>query len=149
VADFIFNHSTCFQSNQVREINTSKPSRCSRGSLNYHNTPIFSNVSYVDDVAQFLFILICFFFWNLSFFCVLWIGITGRRLSMASPSSSPTTRIWFRTVILIALMVVLFYVGRPLYWKISATIHDIRHNKQSVREGKTHTHTHSISRWIS
>ncbi|ESQ41894.1 hypothetical protein EUTSA_v10015120mg [Eutrema salsugineum] len=52
---------------------------------------------------------------------------------MASQSSS--TRIWFRIVILIALMVVLFYVGRPLYWKISATIHDIRHNKQSVREG--------------
>ncbi|KAL1209064.1 hypothetical protein V5N11_013833 [Cardamine amara subsp. amara] len=51
---------------------------------------------------------------------------------MTSPSS---TRIWFRIVILIALMVVLFYVGRPLYWKISATIHDIRHNKQSVREG--------------
>ncbi|VVB15132.1 unnamed protein product [Arabis nemorensis] len=54
---------------------------------------------------------------------------------MASPSSLPTTRIWFRTVIVIGLMVVLFYVGRPLYWKISATIHDIRHNKQSVREG--------------
>ncbi|XP_010492923.1 PREDICTED: uncharacterized protein LOC104770227 [Camelina sativa] len=51
---------------------------------------------------------------------------------MASPSSA---RIWFRIVILIGLMVVLFYVGRPLYWKISATIHDIRHNKQSVREG--------------
>ncbi|KAG2300166.1 hypothetical protein Bca52824_036638 [Brassica carinata] len=42
---------------------------------------------------------------------------------------------WFRIVILITLMVVLFYVCRPLYWKISATIHDIRHNKQSVREG--------------
>ncbi|EOA22613.1 hypothetical protein CARUB_v10003281mg [Capsella rubella] len=51
---------------------------------------------------------------------------------MASPSS---TRIWFRILIVIGLMVVLFYVGRPLYWKISATIHDIRHNKQSVREG--------------
>ncbi|CAH2072406.1 unnamed protein product [Thlaspi arvense] len=51
---------------------------------------------------------------------------------MASPSS---TRIWFRIMIMIAVMVVLFYVGRPLYWKISATIHDIRHNKQSVREG--------------
>ncbi|CAH8381425.1 unnamed protein product [Eruca vesicaria subsp. sativa] len=51
---------------------------------------------------------------------------------MASPTP---TRIWFRILILISLMVVLFYVGRPLYWKISATIHDIRHNKQSVREG--------------
>ncbi|KAL0735551.1 hypothetical protein Bca4012_011761 [Brassica carinata] len=51
---------------------------------------------------------------------------------MASPTS---TSMWFRIVILITLMVVLFYVCRPLYWKISATIHDIRHNKQSVREG--------------
>ncbi|CAN6872247.1 unnamed protein product [Brassica oleracea] len=32
-------------------------------------------------------------------------------------------------------MVVLFYVCRPLYWKLSATIHDIHHNKKSVREG--------------
>lgn len=51
---------------------------------------------------------------------------------MASPTP---TRISFRILILVALMVLLFYVGRPLYWKISATIHDIRHNKQSVREG--------------
>ncbi|KAI9113245.1 hypothetical protein K1719_015770 [Acacia pycnantha] len=29
-------------------------------------------------------------------------------------------------------------MGRPLYWKISATIHDIRHNKQTVREGLSH-----------
>ncbi|CAN7005742.1 unnamed protein product [Brassica rapa subsp. trilocularis] len=53
---------------------------------------------------------------------------------MASPTP---TRISFRILILISLMVLLFYVGRPLYWKISATIHDIRHNKQSVREGNT------------
>ncbi|XP_018476252.2 uncharacterized protein LOC108847501 [Raphanus sativus] len=51
---------------------------------------------------------------------------------MASPTP---TRIWFRVLILMALTAVLFYVGRPLYWKISATIHDIRNNKQSVREG--------------
>uniref|UniRef100_M4CDA9 Uncharacterized protein n=1 Tax=Brassica campestris TaxID=3711 RepID=M4CDA9_BRACM len=50
---------------------------------------------------------------------------------MASPTS---TSIWFRIVILITLMVVLFYVCRPLYWKISATIHDIRHNNQYGRE---------------
>lgn len=62
---------------------------------------------------------------------------------MASPSS---TRIWFRIVIMIGLMVVLFYVGRPLYWKISATIHDIRHNKQSVREGNKHISL--FLRWI-
>lgn len=61
-----------------------------------------------------------------------WVG--EDQTSMASPTP---TRISFRILILIALMVLLFYVGRPLYWKISATIHDIRHNKQSVREGNT------------
>jgi hypothetical protein len=35
----------------------------------------------------------------------------------------------------ILLILVLFYVGRPLYWKISATIHDIRNNKQTVKQG--------------
>ncbi|CAH8391997.1 unnamed protein product [Eruca vesicaria subsp. sativa] len=51
---------------------------------------------------------------------------------MASPTS---TSILFRIVILITSMVVLFYVCRPLYWKLSATIHDIGHNKQYGREG--------------
>ncbi|KAF2535434.1 hypothetical protein F2Q68_00022408 [Brassica cretica] len=50
---------------------------------------------------------------------------------MASPTS---TRLWLRIVILFTLMVLLFYVCRPLYWKLSATIHDINHNKKSVRE---------------
>lgn len=85
-----------------------------------------------------------FVVWNLSFLCSL--DLDYSKKVMASPSSSLKTRIWFRTVILISLTVVLFYVGRPLYWKISATIHDIRHNKQSVREGKTQSL--SISRWI-
>lgn len=35
----------------------------------------------------------------------------------------------------VILLLVLFYVGRPLYWKISATVHDIRQNKQTVKEG--------------
>ncbi|KAF7837178.1 uncharacterized protein G2W53_005660 [Senna tora] len=49
--------------------------------------------------------------------------------------ASPASRIAFRIVLTILLLLLLFYMGRPLYWKISATIHDIRHNKQTVREG--------------
>ncbi|CAE6109293.1 unnamed protein product [Arabidopsis arenosa] len=51
------------------------------------------------------------------------------------PETKGKTLEEIQALIMISLMVVLFYVGRPLYWKISATIHDIRHNKQSVREG--------------
>ncbi|WRX21086.1 hypothetical protein QQP08_013573, partial [Theobroma cacao] len=46
--------------------------------------------------------------------------------------ASPTAKIAFRIVIGVLLLLALFYVGRPLYWKISATVHDIRHNKQTV-----------------
>ncbi|XVF38598.1 hypothetical protein REPUB_Repub20aG0116100 [Reevesia pubescens] len=46
-----------------------------------------------------------------------------------------TSRITFRIVIAVLLLLALFYVGRPLYCKISATIHDIRHNKQIVQQG--------------
>ncbi|KAK6254601.1 hypothetical protein SCA6_015906 [Theobroma cacao] len=46
--------------------------------------------------------------------------------------ASPTAKIAFRTVIGVLLLLALFYVGRPLYWKISATVHDIRHNKQTI-----------------
>ena len=49
--------------------------------------------------------------------------------------ASPTSRITFHIVIAVLLLLALFYVGRPLYWKISATIHDIRHNKQTVQQG--------------
>ncbi|XVF62706.1 hypothetical protein PTKIN_Ptkin09bG0029500 [Pterospermum kingtungense] len=49
--------------------------------------------------------------------------------------ASATSRITFRVVIVVLLLLGLFYVGRPLYWKISATIHDIRHNKQTVQQG--------------
>ncbi|KAH0725818.1 hypothetical protein KY290_001647 [Solanum tuberosum] len=41
----------------------------------------------------------------------------------------------FRVVIAILVVLLLYYVGRPLYWKISATVHDIRHNKQTVSGG--------------
>ncbi|KAK6117341.1 hypothetical protein DH2020_048932 [Rehmannia glutinosa] len=46
--------------------------------------------------------------------------------------ASPTARLTFRLLLAFAVVLILFYVGRPLYWKISATIHDIRHNKQTV-----------------
>ncbi|KAF5736908.1 hypothetical protein HS088_TW14G01063 [Tripterygium wilfordii] len=49
--------------------------------------------------------------------------------------ASLTGRITFRVVAAILVLSVLFYVGRPLYWKISATIHDIRENKQTVKQG--------------
>ncbi|XP_021291897.1 uncharacterized protein LOC110422351 [Herrania umbratica] len=49
--------------------------------------------------------------------------------------ASPTAKIAFRIVIGVLLVLALFYVGRPLYWKISATVHDIRHNKQTVQQG--------------
>nr|XP_009788959.1 PREDICTED: uncharacterized protein LOC104236677 [Nicotiana sylvestris] len=44
-------------------------------------------------------------------------------------------KIAFRIVIGILLLLLLYYVGRPLYWKISATVHDIRHHKQTVSAG--------------
>ncbi|KAL6532291.1 hypothetical protein OROGR_014261 [Orobanche gracilis] len=49
--------------------------------------------------------------------------------------ASPTARLTFRVLLAAAVILILFYVGRPLYWKISATIHDIRHNKQTVSGG--------------
>ncbi|XP_075653142.1 uncharacterized protein LOC142623588 [Castanea sativa] len=49
--------------------------------------------------------------------------------------ASSTAKVSFRMVMVILLLLVLFYVGRPLYWKISATVHDIRHNKQTVKQG--------------
>lgn len=49
--------------------------------------------------------------------------------------ASPAARASFRIVLAVVVVLVLFYVGRPLYWKISATVHDIRHNKQTVKQG--------------
>ncbi|KAK8671059.1 hypothetical protein V6N13_037668 [Hibiscus sabdariffa] len=49
--------------------------------------------------------------------------------------ASSASKITFRIVIALLLLLALFYVGRPLYWKLSATIHDIRHNKQTVQQG--------------
>uniref|UniRef100_A0A2P2KQY6 Uncharacterized protein n=1 Tax=Rhizophora mucronata TaxID=61149 RepID=A0A2P2KQY6_RHIMU len=49
--------------------------------------------------------------------------------------ASGTSRIAFRLVILILVITVLFYLGRPLYWKISATVQEIRENKRTVKQG--------------
>ncbi|XP_009369076.2 uncharacterized protein LOC103958534 [Pyrus x bretschneideri] len=49
--------------------------------------------------------------------------------------ASPAARITFRIVIIALVVLVLFYIGRPLYWKISATIHEIRQNRQTVKQG--------------
>ncbi|XP_047979489.1 uncharacterized protein LOC125221413 [Salvia hispanica] len=49
--------------------------------------------------------------------------------------ASSTAKLTFRFLLVAVLALILFYVGRPLYWKISATVHDIRHNKQTVSGG--------------
>ncbi|XP_057771876.1 uncharacterized protein LOC130991598 [Salvia miltiorrhiza] len=49
--------------------------------------------------------------------------------------ASPTAKLAFRFLLVAVVALILFYVGRPLYWKISATVHDIRHNKQTVSGG--------------
>lgn len=49
--------------------------------------------------------------------------------------ASESARLAFRIAVAALLLMLLFYVGRPLYWKISATVHDIRANKQTVSGG--------------
>uniref|UniRef100_A0A6N2KRG8 Uncharacterized protein n=1 Tax=Salix viminalis TaxID=40686 RepID=A0A6N2KRG8_SALVM len=49
--------------------------------------------------------------------------------------ASAATRVTFRVVVGILAILVLFYVGRPLYWKISATVQEIRENKRTVKQG--------------
>ncbi|EXC05703.1 hypothetical protein L484_011283 [Morus notabilis] len=49
--------------------------------------------------------------------------------------ASSTAKITFRIAMVVLVLLLFFYVGRPLYWKISATVHDIRQNKQTVKEG--------------
>ncbi|KAK2646688.1 hypothetical protein Ddye_021883 [Dipteronia dyeriana] len=50
-------------------------------------------------------------------------------------ATSSTARLSFRLAMTVIVILVLFYVGRPLYWKISATVHEIRQNKQTVKQG--------------
>lgn len=54
--------------------------------------------------------------------------------------ASSTAKITFRIVMAVIVLLLFFYVGRPLYWKISATVHDIRQNKQTVKEGQIPLH---------
>ncbi|KAL1543179.1 Low-density receptor-like protein [Salvia divinorum] len=49
--------------------------------------------------------------------------------------ASSTAKLTFRLLLVAVVALILFYVGRPLYWKISATVHDIRRNKQTVSGG--------------
>ncbi|KAJ4834109.1 hypothetical protein Tsubulata_039174 [Turnera subulata] len=49
--------------------------------------------------------------------------------------ASATARIMFRVAVGVAVMLLLFYMGRPLYWKISATIQEVRDNKRTVKQG--------------
>ncbi|CAI9087403.1 OLC1v1021460C1 [Oldenlandia corymbosa var. corymbosa] len=49
--------------------------------------------------------------------------------------ASARAKLIFRLVLCTLFLLLLFYVGRPLYWKISATFHDIRANKQTVSGG--------------
>ncbi|KAH9683149.1 hypothetical protein WN944_025563 [Citrus x changshan-huyou] len=50
-------------------------------------------------------------------------------------AASSTARLAFRIATAVIVILVLFYVGRPLYWKISATVQEIRENKQTVKQG--------------
>uniref|UniRef100_A0A2N9J933 Uncharacterized protein n=1 Tax=Fagus sylvatica TaxID=28930 RepID=A0A2N9J933_FAGSY len=56
------------------------------------------------------------------------VKVDGRRMA------SSTAKVTFRIAMVVLLLLVLFYVGP--YWKISATIHDIRNNKQTVKQGR-------------
>ncbi|KAG9457506.1 hypothetical protein H6P81_002014 [Aristolochia fimbriata] len=49
--------------------------------------------------------------------------------------ASTAGRVTFRVLLLLLLLFVAFYFGRPLYWKLSATIQEIREKKQTVKEG--------------
>lgn len=49
--------------------------------------------------------------------------------------ASQTAKVTFRVVVLVLVLLFLFYVGRPLYWKISATVQEIRENKRTVKQG--------------
>ncbi|WOL15781.1 hypothetical protein Cni_G24562 [Canna indica] len=49
--------------------------------------------------------------------------------------ASSAARISLRLAAVLILLLAASYVGRPLYWKLSATVHDIREKRQSVKEG--------------
>ncbi|KAL5995080.1 hypothetical protein ACLOJK_025138 [Asimina triloba] len=48
---------------------------------------------------------------------------------------SASGKVTLRVVLLTLFLVAAIYVGRPLYWKLSATIREIRQNRQIVQQG--------------
>lgn len=66
--------------------------------------------------------------------CCLNFKIRKLKAKKKMPASS-TARLAFRIATAVIVILVLFYVGRPLYWKISATVQEIRENKQTVKQG--------------
>ncbi|KAK9086614.1 hypothetical protein Syun_029009 [Stephania yunnanensis] len=50
-------------------------------------------------------------------------------------ASSSTARVPIRVAFALLIVLAIFYVGRPLYWKLSATVHEIREKKTTVKEG--------------
>lgn len=51
---------------------------------------------------------------------------------MAASQARIALRVFFAAALLLAA----YYIGRPLYWKISATVHEIRERRQTVRQGR-------------
>lgn len=48
---------------------------------------------------------------------------------------SSTSRVLFRLILGLLILLTAFYIGRPLYWKISATIHEIQENRTTIKQG--------------
>ncbi|XAR57149.1 hypothetical protein NMG60_11025187 [Bertholletia excelsa] len=61
--------------------------------------------------------------------------LSGFEAAKSETMASARARVTFRVVLAILVIVGLFYIFRPLYWKISATVQDIRENKQTVSGG--------------
>ncbi|KAK9146804.1 hypothetical protein Sjap_006707 [Stephania japonica] len=49
--------------------------------------------------------------------------------------ASSTARVPIRLAFALLVILAIFYIGRPLYWKLSATVHEIREKKTTVKEG--------------
>ncbi|KAL2632359.1 hypothetical protein R1flu_017045 [Riccia fluitans] len=61
-----------------------------------------------------------------------------RRESSVGMTTASVARIGFRLAIVIGLCVAAFYLGRPLYWKLSATMQEIRekdYTHEAVKKG--------------
>ncbi|KAH9296903.1 hypothetical protein KI387_028585 [Taxus chinensis] len=68
--------------------------------------------------------------------------------------SSQASRVGLRVAAAILICLVAFYVGRPLYWKLSATLQEVReknYDANTVRDGIAHL-MHSAQKrvgWIN